>query len=98
MAKDNKTIVYHVNSLKKQIKEKDAEIERLRAYIKRAQILSERPLTTGDVAKKCFVHLRTVLAWIAEGKLKARRTPGGHSRIDVVDFQAFAKKYGFPGV
>ncbi|MEI8011818.1 MAG: response regulator [Candidatus Omnitrophota bacterium] len=56
----------------------------------------ERPLTTGEVADLCHVHLRTALQWIHDGKLKAYRTPGNHSRIKVEDFIGFLKLYNMP--
>lgn len=55
-----------------------------------------KPLTTGDVSKLLHVHLRTVLQWISEGKLKAYRTPGRHCRITSSDFNEFLKKYNIP--
>ena len=57
---------------------------------------NERPLTTGEIGDLCHVHLRTVLQWIHDGKLKAYRTPGNHSRIKVEDFIAFLKQYNMP--
>lgn len=57
---------------------------------------NEKPLTTGEIADFCHVHLRTVLQWIHDGKLKAYRTPGNHSRVSVDDFVAFLKQYNMP--
>ncbi len=57
---------------------------------------NERPLTTGEIADLCHVHLRTVLQWVHDGKLKAYRTPGNHSRIKVDDFLAFLKQFNMP--
>ncbi|MBF0386409.1 MAG: response regulator [Candidatus Omnitrophica bacterium] len=57
---------------------------------------NEKPLTTGEVADLTHVHLRTVLQWIHDGKLKAYRTPGNHSRIQVLDFIDFLKTYNMP--
>ena len=56
----------------------------------------ERPLTTGEIAEFCHVTDRAVLKWIEEGKLKAYRTPGNHSRIHAVDFVAFLKEFNMP--
>ena len=39
-------------------------------------------LTTGQAAKLCSVTPDTVLKWIRKGRLKARRTAGGHFRIE----------------
>ncbi len=57
---------------------------------------NERPLTTGEIADLCHVHLRTVLQWIHDGKIKAYRTPGNHSRVKVEDFIAFLKQFNMP--
>ncbi len=57
---------------------------------------TEKPLTTGEIADLCHVHLRTVLQWIHDGKLKAYRTPGNHSRVAVDDFIAFLRQYNMP--
>ena len=58
--------------------------------------MNDQALTTGQVAKHCQVTYRAVLKWIAEGKLKAYRTPGQHSRVHVKDFVDFLKKYNMP--
>ena len=57
---------------------------------------NEKPLTTGEIADLCHVHLRTVLQWIHDGKMKAYRTPGNHSRVKVDDFIDFLKHYNMP--
>lgn len=56
---------------------------------------NERPFTTGEVATICHVTINAVKKWIASGKLKAFRTPGGHFRVDKSDFQEFVSKYKF---
>lgn len=58
--------------------------------------MKNEPLTTGQIAKYCHVTVRAVLKWVAEGKLKAYRTPGNHSRINLVDFVNFLNKYHMP--
>ena len=58
--------------------------------------MAKEPLTTGEVAEYCHVTYRAVLKWIAEGKLKAYRTPGQHSRVSVNDFLDFLEKYHMP--
>ncbi len=58
--------------------------------------MKNEALTTGQVAKYCQVTYRAVLKWIAEGKLKAYRTPGQHSRVHVKDFIEFLKKFNMP--
>lgn len=57
---------------------------------------NEKPLTTGEIAELCHVHLRTVLQWVHDGKLKAYRTPGNHSRVQVPDFIDFLKQFNMP--
>ena len=53
-------------------------------------------LTTGEIAQHCQVTLRAVLKWVANGKLKAYRTPGKHSRVNIEDFISFLQEYGMP--
>lgn len=55
-----------------------------------------RYLTTGQVAKACQVSLVAVKKWIKDGKLKAFRTPGGHYRIELEEFQRFRTAHRFP--
>jgi len=55
-----------------------------------------KPLTTGDVARYCQVSKVAVLNWIKRGKLQAYVTPGGHHRIDRMEFKTFLLKYGMP--
>ena len=58
--------------------------------------MNKKALTTYDIAEHCQVVPRTVNQWINEGKLKAYRTPGNHSRVQVDDFLNFLKKYNMP--
>jgi len=58
--------------------------------------MKNEPLTTGDVAGYCHVTHRAVLKWIAGGRLKAYRTPGGHCRVRCDDFISFLNKYNMP--
>ncbi len=53
-------------------------------------------LTTYEIAQHCQVTPRTVIQWINEGKLKAFRTPGNHSRVTNEEFLNFLKKYNMP--
>jgi excisionase family DNA binding protein len=53
-------------------------------------------LTTYEIAKYCHVTPRTVIQWVNEGKLKAFRTPGNHSRINMGDFLDFLRRYNMP--
>jgi excisionase family DNA binding protein len=55
-----------------------------------------RYLTTGQVAGQCQVSIVTVKKWIAGGKLKAFRTPGGHYRITAEELRRFRAAHGFP--
>src|SRR5208283_3403596 len=54
------------------------------------------PLTTGQIARYCYVTHRGVLKWVESGKLKAYRTPGKHSRVSIEDFLSFLKEYNMP--
>ena len=56
----------------------------------------KRTLTTYDIAGYCEVSPRTAVQWINEGKIKAYRTPGNHSRVEIEDFLVFLKKYNMP--
>ena len=58
--------------------------------------MTQKPLTTGDVAKYCHVTPIGVKKWIRSGKLKAYRTPGGHYRINRDDFRGFLGRYRMP--
>jgi len=52
--------------------------------------LGSTMLSTGQAAKLCSVTPNAVLKWVHEGKLPARRTAGGHFRIDYRDLDRFA--------
>jgi len=57
----------------------------------------QRVLTSGEVAKYCSVHLRTVIRWIQQGDLKAYKLPGrGNNRIEEKDFLEFLTSNGMP--
>jgi len=58
--------------------------------------MKRKALTTYDIAQHCQVVPRTVVQWIKEGKLKAYRTPGNHSRVEMEDFLEFLKKFNMP--
>jgi len=49
--------------------------------------MRSRQLTTGQAAKLCAVTPDTILKWIRGGRLPARRTAGGHHRIDLRDLE-----------
>lgn len=44
--------------------------------------MASKFLSTGQAAKLCSVTPDTILKWIRSGRLPARRTPGGHHRVD----------------
>lgn len=52
--------------------------------------------TTSEMAEVCGVAHTTVIRWIAEGKLKAHETPGGHRRIERGDLLDFLKRFNMP--
>lgn len=56
----------------------------------------KKTLTTYDIAKYCDISPRTAVQWINEGKIKAYRTPGNHSRVEIADFLVFLKEYNMP--
>jgi excisionase family DNA binding protein len=45
----------------------------------------DHDLSTGEAARLCSVTPDTVLKWVKSGRLPARRTIGGHYRIDPAD-------------
>ncbi|MDQ7075778.1 MAG: response regulator [Gammaproteobacteria bacterium] len=56
-----------------------------------------RALTTGEVAKYCGVHFRTVIRWVERGYIKAYKLLGrGDHRILVEDFIEFLKSNDMP--
>lgn len=66
-------------------KKKLKELEKLPAY-----------LTTGQAARQCQVSIPALKGWIRDGRLTAFKTPGGHSRIELGEFQRFLQKHGMP--
>ena len=58
--------------------------------------MTEKSLTTFEIAHYCQVSHRTVQQWILVGKLPSHRTPGNHNRIKNNDFLEFLKKYNMP--
>ena len=60
-------------------------------------MLRKNTLTTGEVAKFCDVHRRTVIRWIEKGKIKAYKFPGrGDRRVLKEDLIKFLKQNNFP--
>lgn len=60
-------------------------------------LIMNKILTTGDIAKYCQVNFRTVIRWIERGLLKAHKLPGrGDNRVQVDDFVAFLQANDMP--
>lgn len=45
-------------------------------------------LTVGEAADRLYVSKQAIRRWVAYGKLKASRIPGGHYRIRAADADA----------
>lgn len=58
--------------------------------------LPRTSLTTGQAAAHCQVSTPTLKSWIREGQLRAFKTPGGHARIAVDEFQRFLERHRMP--
>lgn len=52
--------------------------------------------STFEAARVCGVFHTTVINWTRQGRLKARRTPGGHRRIAAGDLLEFMRRFGLP--
>ncbi|WDE01034.1 response regulator [Thalassomonas actiniarum] len=53
--------------------------------------------STGQIAKYCGVHLRTVIRWIEQGYLKGYKLPGrGNNRVLKAEFLAFLTRNQMP--
>ena len=52
--------------------------------------------STSEVAKLCNVHRNTIITAIKNGKLKAHKTPGGHSRVSYPDLVKFCQEKHIP--
>ena len=58
--------------------------------------LGVRWLTTGDVAKRLGVAMRTVSKWIDEGRLVGIKLPGSRERrVHPSAMEAFEREWGF---
>ena len=53
-------------------------------------------LTTGQAASHCQVSIPALKGWMRDGRLAAFKTPGGHNRIELGEFQRFLRKHGMP--
>ena len=51
----------------------------------------KRLITAAEAARRVGVHKSTMTHWIARGKVKAARTPGGHWRLRAVDVETLRK-------
>lgn len=59
--------------------------------------MTDRPLTSGQVAELFGVVPETVAVWADEGKLPHFKTPGGQRRFRRVDVEAFLSALPDPG-
>jgi excisionase family DNA binding protein len=65
--------------------------------MKKQQKFSERSsLTTGQAARHCQVSIPALRSWIRDGRLVTFKTPGGHRRIALAEFQRFLHQHGMP--
>ena len=64
--------------------------------MKKSPDRSPRAITTQAAADHCQVSIPTLKRWIQGGSLRTFRTPGGHHRILVSDFQHFLRAEGMP--
>lgn len=60
--------------------------------------MGQKTLTTGEIGRHCGVHLRTVLRWIEQGRLKSFKLPGtrGDNRVLLADFIHFLGENKLP--
>jgi excisionase family DNA binding protein len=65
-------------------------------FIFHKELIMEKPLTTGEIARICQVSQATVLNWIRDRGLNAFATPGGHYRIFPSELREFAARYQMP--
>ena len=56
----------------------------------------EKLLTKGEVAQLCRVEIRTVDRWVAAGKIRCFRTPGGRLLFRKRDVLMAAERGGEP--
>ena len=56
----------------------------------------KRTVTISEMAEYCQVTAETIRRWIDSGAIPAKRTLGGHRRIEYDDFLAFLKKNDIP--
>lgn len=55
-----------------------------------------RQVTTQQAAAHCQVAVSTLKRWIKMGTLRAVRTPGGHHRVEIEEFERFLREQGMP--
>ncbi len=83
--------------MKRSIQKKQRQFIKKKKQIKHKRIAASSLLiTVGQAARHCQVSLPGFKRWIRAGRLAAFRTPGGHYRIQVREFQRFLKQYGMP--
>src|SRR4051812_42249742 len=58
--------------------------------------MTDRVLTSHQVAELLQVSPSTVLSWVNQGLLPAFRTPGGHRRIHAGELVDFLRSHGMP--
>lgn len=62
----------------------------------REEVMDMKLLTTGQAAEYCSVTPDTILKWIRSGFLPAKRTAGGHHRIDKRDLESVLQPSSSP--
>jgi excisionase family DNA binding protein len=53
-------------------------------------------VTTGQAARHCQVSVPAFRSWIEQGQLNSFKTPGGHFRIALDEFERFLRAYRMP--
>lgn len=60
--------------------------------------MAEKPLSIGQAAERLGVSPSSVRRWTEEGRIKARRLPGGARRYDIAEVERFAHEMEQAGV
>jgi excisionase family DNA binding protein len=45
------------------------------------------PFTTGEAAAILYVHPKTLLNWVRDGRVESGQTPGGHHRFQRAELE-----------
>lgn len=53
--------------------------------------MAERPLSIGQAAERLGVSPSSLRRWTEEGRIRAKRLPGGARRYDVAEVDRFAR-------